>query len=131
MSLENKKPVETKNNTQNSYNVFHVTDETFESFKKQSIEKNIPMVLKFSASWCAPCKIIAPFYNELCNKNESKGVFLHVDVDESDKLTSEFNITAMPTFIGCVPSNNNLKVKQVLKGANQPSLLTMFNELFG
>ncbi|XP_074286461.1 thioredoxin H9-like isoform X2 [Silene latifolia] len=54
-------------------------------------------VVKFSASWCKPCKEIATPYRELADKYSSL-VFLAVDVDEMAELSSSWEIKATPTF---------------------------------
>ena len=56
------------------------------------------IVIDFYATWCGPCKMIAPQIEEM-SKSMSDVVFLKVDVDEAEDVAAEFNITAMPTFI--------------------------------
>uniref|UniRef100_A0A0C9RY05 TSA: Wollemia nobilis Ref_Wollemi_Transcript_4590_993 transcribed RNA sequence n=1 Tax=Wollemia nobilis TaxID=56998 RepID=A0A0C9RY05_9CONI len=56
------------------------------------------VVVDFTAQWCGPCKMIAPFYSELSVKYPQL-VFLKVDVDEMNDLTSTWDIRAMPTFL--------------------------------
>jgi thioredoxin 1 len=59
------------------------------------------IILKFSAAWCGPCKVIAPFVDQLALANP--GIcFVHVDVDEADDIASAFNIESMPTFVALV-----------------------------
>ena len=55
-------------------------------------------VIDFFATWCGPCKHIAPKSEEL-SKLFPSVTFLKVDVDESQELTEAFNIRAMPTFV--------------------------------
>ena len=56
------------------------------------------VVIDFFATWCGPCKKIAPMYEEL-SKRYTSITFLKVDVDESAEITSQFDISAMPTFV--------------------------------
>jgi thioredoxin 1 len=64
--------------------------------------KEIPqsgcVVIDFFATWCGPCKHIAPKFEEL-SKVYPSIVFLKVDVDESGELVDQYNIHAMPTFV--------------------------------
>lgn len=56
------------------------------------------VVVDFFATWCGPCKRIAPFFEQLVD--EYVGVtFLKVDVDESAELVDVYNIQSMPTFV--------------------------------
>ena len=55
------------------------------------------VVVDFTASWCGPCKMIAPFFEEL-SKNYTTVKFIKVDVDELEDVTAEAGVSAMPSF---------------------------------
>ncbi len=57
------------------------------------------VVIDFFATWCGPCKRIAPAFEDLADKYYPHIVFLKVDVDESPELVNMFDISAMPTFV--------------------------------
>lgn len=54
-------------------------------------------IIKFWASWCAPCKTLAPIYKTI--SEETKLDFFEVDVDEESKLAQRFDILSIPTII--------------------------------
>jgi len=56
------------------------------------------VVVDFHATWCGPCKMIAPHLEEM-DKTMDDVVFLKVDVDECEDIAEEYKVTAMPTFI--------------------------------
>ncbi len=56
------------------------------------------VVIDFFATWCGPCKRIAPTYENL-SKAFTTVKFLKVDVDESPELVDKYSIQAMPTFV--------------------------------
>jgi thioredoxin 1 len=62
----------------------------------------IPMkgsvVIDFFATWCGPCKKIAPAFEQLSTVYPSI-IFLKVDVDESAELVDKYGVQAMPTFV--------------------------------
>lgn len=57
------------------------------------------VVIDFYATWCNPCKRIAPVLEEIAKQHEGKLVVLKVDVDEVEELVGEYNIQVMPTFV--------------------------------
>lgn len=66
-----------------------------------------PCILKFSATWCVPCKNIAPKYEEL--SNTSKVPFYEVDVEDNPDLTEQFSVHSVPTFIYITNDGTTLK----------------------
>jgi thioredoxin 1 len=81
------------------------------------IPKDGYVLIDFFATWCGPCKRIAPFFEKLAD--EYVGIiFLKVDVDESPDLVNEFDIQAMPTFVFL---KNGQVVKRV-EGADMAQL---------
>lgn len=81
-------------------------------------------LLDFYATWCGPCKRIAPAFETLAN--EFKHItFLKVDVDESPDLAEEFTIKAMPTFLFLV----NGKVVQAVEGADLNQIVRILENL--
>ncbi|KAM8881990.1 thioredoxin b [Synchiropus picturatus] len=70
--------------------------EHFESCLQEAGDKLV--VVDFTATWCGPCKMIAPVFKELSHLHTNV-VFLKVDVDDVPDVTEEYNISAMPTFV--------------------------------
>ncbi|KAI7838707.1 hypothetical protein COHA_007504 [Chlorella ohadii] len=55
------------------------------------------VVVDFTATWCGPCRMIGPYFEELSTQYEGV-VFLKVDVDEVEQVAAACGISAMPTF---------------------------------
>ena len=105
-------------------NLFTVTDA---DFSKEVLESTVPAIVDFWASWCGPCKMIGPIFEELSNAYTGKVKFVKVNVDENQKTPATYGVRSIPTLIvfkggkvvdqvvGAVPKNQleNL-VKKVL-----------------
>ncbi|ELP84850.1 thioredoxin H-type, putative [Entamoeba invadens IP1] len=71
------------------------------------------IIFDFFATWCGPCKSIAPVFEDLANKNP-KVKFVKVDVEAGEEIAQNYEITAMPTFI----LSNKGDVVDRIKGAD-------------
>ena len=65
---------------------------------KSEIESGITVV-DFFATWCGPCKMLAPVLEGLASEMEGKVKFIKVDIDQSLDLANEFQISSVPTMI--------------------------------
>ncbi|MCX8176001.1 MAG: thioredoxin [Candidatus Bathyarchaeota archaeon] len=72
-----------------------VSDENFQSF----VGAYKFVVVDFWASWCPPCRMVAPIVEKLAKQYAGKVVFAKVDVDQNLKTASMYNITAIPTLV--------------------------------
>ena len=92
------------------------------SDQNQHMVAQIPKnaVIKFTASWCGPCKAIAPLVEKLIE--ELKLTLIVVDVDEDEVTSQKFKITAMPTIV-FVKDDKELEEFRVI-GANRATIET-------
>ncbi|CAL1277124.1 unnamed protein product [Larinioides sclopetarius] len=84
------------------------------------------VVVDFTASWCGPCRRIAPFFEELGRRYPAI-IFLKVDVDQCPETATSQGVTSMPTFIFY---KNKMKIGQV-SGADSAALEAKVKELSG
>ena len=77
-------------------NAMAVTDENFES----EVEKNTGLtVVDFWATWCAPCRMIAPILDQLATEYSGKVKVTKLDVDQNVRTASRFNVRSIPTLL--------------------------------
>ena len=72
-----------------------VTNENYESLKNGSL----PLVVDFWATWCGPCRMVAPIISELAEKYDGKIVVGKCDVEEAEDVAMEFRIRNIPTVV--------------------------------
>lgn len=73
-----------------------LTDQSFSRF----INKNdLPIVVDFWASWCGPCKMMAPVFSKLSEQMQSQLRFAKVNTEEAQQISSQLGIRSIPTLI--------------------------------
>ena len=73
------------------------TTEEWHALLADAAAKNQAVVVDFTASWCGPCKMIAPIFEALAAKYPHV-CFVKIDVDENQEVAQECRVSAMPTF---------------------------------
>lgn len=73
-----------------------ITDENFE---KEVIKSDKPVLIDFWATWCGPCRMIAPVVAEIAEEYADKVKVGKVNVDEQPQLAASFNIASIPTLL--------------------------------
>ncbi|MED6206970.1 hypothetical protein PIB30_031524 [Stylosanthes scabra] len=91
--------------------------EAWEQKMEEATRDGKTVILNFSATWCGPCKMVAPYFSELSEKFPSI-VFLLVDVDDLSDFAATWDIKATPTFFFFRDGQQVDK----LVGANKPEL---------
>jgi thioredoxin 1 len=77
-------------------NTVPVTDATFEDVVLKSA---IPVLVDFWATWCGPCKMVAPILEELTTEYSGKLIIAKLDVDENRQTAARFHVMNIPSLI--------------------------------
>jgi thioredoxin 1 len=88
------------------------------NFDELVVKSDKPVIVDFWAEWCGPCRMIAPFIEEISEEYSGKAVVVKCDVDSSPNVAAKYGIRNIPTVlffkngnvankqVGAVPKNN-------------------------
>jgi thioredoxin 1/putative thioredoxin len=82
---------------QSSASVVPYVDES--SFEREVLMSELPVLIEYTAQWCAPCKTIAPEVDAIARELEGKARVVKVDVDKSKAIAQQLRIQSVPTFM--------------------------------
>lgn len=117
-----------------SQEIVHLNEQSFKAeiwdFKKNKDWKyrgEIPAVINFYASWCKPCKLVAPELKTLKKKYKNKIRIYEVDFDKYEKLAKLFGIRTIPTIIYAKKNANYKKTAGYKKGQIESMMNNFLN----
>jgi len=73
-----------------------VNDSDFES---EVLKSPIPVVVDFFATWCGPCRMLAPTLESVSSEYEGKVKFVKLDVDQATETSIKYGVMSIPTLI--------------------------------
>lgn len=97
-----------------------VSDRTFQS---EVLQSNEPVLIDFTATWCGPCKALAPIIDQIATEYGGRLKVAKLDIDDSPDVPSRFSIRGVPTVI---LFKNGQEVGRQVGLAPKPRLVALF-----
>jgi thioredoxin 1 len=94
-----------------SENIVILTDGDFD---QKVLKSDKPVLVDFFANWCGPCKMIAPYLDDLASEFKDKVTFAKLDVDQNGMAPAKYGVRGIPTLI----LFENGEQKEIIVGAD-------------
>lgn len=95
-----------------------------EEFKEKVLQSSKPVLVDFFATWCGPCKALAPTLDDVATELNGRAEVYKVDVDQSPDIARNYRVMSVPTLM----SFENGQVKKQMVGAQpKPAILAMLD----
>lgn len=103
-----------------------VTDKAqFDAVLAEAVNAGKGVIIKFTAAWCGPCRMIQPLFESLSKEYDSKVTTVIVDIDVLKDVAEDYAISCMPTFVAL--QKDYTEVGRV-QGGNKESLAKLFQK---
>tara|TARA_B100000686_G_scaffold237331_1_gene245352 strand:+ start:438 stop:758 length:321 start_codon:yes stop_codon:yes gene_type:complete len=70
-----------------------------DSFEKEVVNSELPVLIDFWAEWCGPCKEMNPILEEVSSEMEEKIKVLKINIDENPNIPNKYGVQSIPTLI--------------------------------
>lgn len=101
---------------------FNIQDE--DDFQKRVLESSTPVIVDFHATWCGPCKLLAPRLEKIVDDQKGEVVLAKVDVDDNVEIAMQYGVESVPTVIAV---SKGVKVDQFI-GLQSDDIIESFVE---
>jgi thioredoxin 1 len=96
-----------------------------ENFKREILESSKPAIVDFWASWCMPCKMMAPIFDKV-SKQIPEVKFAKINVEDNQRYAGEFQVTGIPCLI---VFKNGKEIGRIVGLQNEDSLKAKINQI--
>lgn len=69
------------------------------NFESEVLKSDVPVLVDFTATWCGPCKALAPIVEKIADEFQGKVKVGKLDIDESPDVTARYGVRSVPTVI--------------------------------
>ena len=69
------------------------------NFEEEVLNAEVPVLIDFWATWCGPCRMMAPVVEEIANEVGEKAKVCKVNIDENKDIAEKYDVMSIPTFL--------------------------------
>ncbi|GAA2821970.1 thioredoxin [Saccharopolyspora taberi] len=92
-----------------------------DTFKSEVLDSDKPVLVDFWATWCGPCKMVAPVLEEIAGEHGDKLKIAKLDIDKNPQLQRDYQVMSVPTLL---VFSNGEPVKQIVGAKPKAALLS-------
>jgi thioredoxin 1 len=92
-----------------------------DSFKAEVLNSEKPVLVDFWATWCGPCKMVAPVLEEIAGENPDKITIAKLDIDQNPSIARDYQVMSVPTLL---LFSEGEPVKQIVGAKPKAALLS-------
>lgn len=96
--LQNQNKITISQNDTNKEENMNVLEVTSESFEKEILKSEKPVLVDFYADWCGPCKMLSPIVDQVAEENGDIKV-CRINIDKAEDLAIQYGIMSIPTLV--------------------------------
>ena len=97
-----------------------VSEVSDQSFETEVLNASIPVMVDFWASWCAPCRMLAPVVETVAEQYDGRVRVLKMNIDDNPAIPGKYNIRSIPTLLLFKEG----EVKEQIMGNTSPGTIT-------
>ena len=103
----------------------NVLELTQDNFEKEVLKSDKPVIVDFWASWCMPCKMIAPIIEEIARENKDRYKVAKLNIDDAMDIATDYTVMNIPTLVFF---NNGAEVARMVGVAYKRDIIKKIEE---